>query len=106
MVQDQSRNCPVVRALDVVGDRWTILILRDLLLHGARKFHELQRTLVGISPNTLSARLKHLEDNGVVTREFYEQHPPRAQYLLTPRGRELGPMLKMLLEWGKKHTTP
>jgi DNA-binding HxlR family transcriptional regulator len=99
-----DRNCPAARALDMIGDRWTILILRDLLLQGPRKFHELQASLRGISPNTLSARLKRLEENGILTREFYADHPPRAQYVLTPKGRDLGPLLKALLEWGKKHT--
>jgi DNA-binding HxlR family transcriptional regulator len=56
------------------------------------------------SPNTLSARLKRLEDAGIVERRFYEQHPPRAEYVLTERGRELGPVLKALLNWGRKHT--
>ena len=75
--------CPIARTLDVIGERWTILILRDLLLEGPRKFQDLQRSLSGVSPNTLSARLKRLEEHGVITHSFYEQHPPRAEYLLT-----------------------
>jgi DNA-binding HxlR family transcriptional regulator len=97
-------RCPVARTLDVIGERWTILILRDLLLEGPRKFQDLQRSLSGISPNTLSARLKTLEENGVILRRFYENHPPRAEYMLTGKGRELGPVLKALLTWGQKHT--
>ena len=97
-------QCPIARSLDVIGDRWSILILRDLVRFGSRKFQDLQRSLHGISPNTLSARLKRLEEAGIVERRFYEQHPPRAEYALTAVGEELRPMLKALLEWGKRHT--
>jgi DNA-binding HxlR family transcriptional regulator len=97
-------NCPVARTLEVIGDRWTILIIRDLLLDGPRKFLDLQSSLEGISPNTLSARLKTLEEAAVVERRFYEQHPPRAEYVLTAKGRELGPVLRTLKTWGSKHT--
>lgn len=94
--------CPVTRALDVIGDSWTILILRDLFLDGPRKFQDLQESLAGASPNTLSARLKKLEENGIVERRFYAQHPPRAEYALTEKGRELGPVMKALRAWGNK----
>jgi DNA-binding HxlR family transcriptional regulator len=97
-------QCPVARTLGVIGERWTILILRDLVLHGPRKFHDFERSLRGISPNTLSARLKTLEEHGVVERRFYADHPPRAEYLLTDKGRELRPVLRALREWGEKHT--
>jgi len=97
-------RCPIARTLDIIGERWTILILRDLLLEGPRKFQDFQQSLAGISPNTLSARLKRLEESGVVERRFYEQHPPRAEYLLTAKGRALGPVLKALLDWGRAHT--
>jgi DNA-binding HxlR family transcriptional regulator len=99
-----KEHCPVARTLEIIGDRWAILILRDLLLHEARRFQDFQASLRGISPNTLSLRLKALEDHGILTRRFYEQHPPRAEYLLTPKGRELGPALRALQVWGQKHT--
>jgi DNA-binding HxlR family transcriptional regulator len=95
-------HCPVARALGIIGDSWTILILRDLFLDGSRKFQDFQESLAGISPNTLSARLKKLEENGIIERRFYEQHPPRAEYVLTGRGRELGPVMKSLRDWGNK----
>jgi DNA-binding HxlR family transcriptional regulator len=98
-------RCPVARTLDIIGERWTILILRDLLIEGPRRFQDFERSLAGISPNTLSARLKQLEEHGVVERRFYEQHPPRAEYLLTDKGRQLGPVLKALFEWGRNHTS-
>ena len=96
-------RCPVARTLDIIGDRWTILILRDLLLEGPRKFQDLERSLAGISPTTLSARIKQLERHALVERRFYAQHPPRAEYVLTERGRTLGPVLKALLDWGTRH---
>lgn len=83
-----------------------MLILRDLILDGPRKFSDLEQSLAGISPNTLSSRLKVLEENGVVERRFYDQHPPRAEYVVTPRGRELRPILKTLRDWGEQYTRP
>ena len=103
MTTSYNLRCPVARTLDIIGDRWTILILRDLLLEGARRFQDFEASLTGISPNTLSARLKTLEQNDIVVRRFYEEHPPRADYVLTDKGRALGPVLKSLLEWGRKH---
>src|SRR5436190_23198876 len=91
-----DKFCPVARTLDIVGERWTMLIVRDLVRLGPRKFQDFEQSLRGISPNTLSARLKRLEDAGVIERRFYEQHPPRAEYVLTERGREPGPVLKAL----------
>jgi DNA-binding HxlR family transcriptional regulator len=98
-------RCPIARVLDIIGERWTILILRDLVVGGPRKFHDFERSLRGISPNTLSARLKRLEDAGIVERRFYEQHPPRAEYVLTEKGKELRPVLGALLDWGRRHTS-
>jgi len=98
-------RCPIARTLDIVGERWTMLILRDLVVDGPRKFQDFERSLAAISPNTLSARLKRLEQAGIVERRFYDQHPPRAEYVLTPKGRQLGPVLKALLDWGRAHTT-
>src|SRR5262245_13505513 len=104
MTSSYNLKCPVARTLDIIGERWTILILRDLFLDGPRKFQDFERSLTGISATTLSARLKKLEDHAVVGRKFYADHPPRAEYVLTEKGRTLGPLLKMLLDWGSKHT--
>jgi DNA-binding HxlR family transcriptional regulator len=98
--------CPVARTLDVVGDRWTLLMLRDLCLDGPRKFQDFEQSLKGISPNTLSARLKILEDAGIVERRFYSDHPPRAEYVVTAKGLELRPVLRAFKAWGEKHTRP
>ena len=93
-------NCPVATALAAIGERWTILILRDLLLNPSRRFQDLQLSLQGCAPNTLSARLKSLEDSGMVERRQYEAHPPRFEYVLTEKGRGASPVLKALRTWG------
>src|SRR5438552_13857885 len=106
MPANYDMHCPVARTIDIIGERWTILILRDLFLEGPRRFQDFERSLAGISPNTLSARLKRLEQHGVVERRIYEQHPPRAEYVLTGKGRRLGPVLQALLAWGRDNTDP
>ncbi len=88
----------------MIGTRWTALILRDLFLHGPRRYQDFQNSLGGISPNTLSERLKALEAAGILARRFYQQHPPRAEYLLTEKGHELRPVLEAMRDWGKKHS--
>jgi len=103
MASGYELKCPIARTLDIIGERWTILILRDLLRTGPCRFQDLQRSFPGLSPNTLSARLKTLEEHGIIARAFYAEHPPRAQYSLTDKGRALGPILKALLEWGQVH---
>lgn len=96
-------DCPVARTLDLIGERWTILLLRDLLLHGQRRFQDFQASLPGVAPNTLSARLKAMEDSGLVRRELYNERPPRLEYVLTDKGRSLGPIVKAMREWGTRH---
>ena len=105
MASGYNMKCPIARTLDIVGERWTLLILRDLFLQGPRKFQNFEESLPGISATTLSARLKTLEQHNIVERRFYENHPPRAEYVLTAKGRSLGPILKMMQTWGAKHAT-
>jgi len=96
-------NCPVARAFEVVGERWAILILRDLFLKGPRKFQDFQESLTAVAPNTLSARLKDLEATGMIEGKLYSEHPPRLDYHLTEKGRSFGPVLKAIRDWGEKH---
>jgi DNA-binding HxlR family transcriptional regulator len=103
MAKGYGMMCPVARTLDVVGERWTLLILRDLFVIGPRRFQDLLESLDGIAPTTLSARLKSLEEDGIIERRFYSDHPPRADYGLTEKGRRLGPVLKALRDWGKRY---
>ena len=102
MPKRYGQACPVAKSLEVVGDRWTLLLVRDLLA-GARRFQDLQESLPGIPPNILSDRLKRMEEHGLVTRRFYSEHPPRAEYALTDKGRELGFVVGALAAWGSRH---
>jgi DNA-binding HxlR family transcriptional regulator len=103
MPRSYSQKCPVARTLDVIGERWTPLILRDLLLHGPRRYQDFQDSLAGVAPNTLSARLKAMEAAGLIERKPYSEHPPRLEYHLTDKGKSLGPVLQALRTWGKAH---
>src|SRR5690349_2389952 len=97
-----GQRCPVAKSLEFLGERWTLLIVRDLL-RGAKKFQDFQESLAGVAPAVLSHRLKVLEDNGIVGRRLYSEHPPRAEYTLTERGLELRPVVRALAIFGAKH---
>src|SRR6266536_2137455 len=91
--------CPIARTLDLLGDKWTLLIVRELL-RGKRRFRDIELGLKGIPPNLLSDRLKALEQAAIVTRESFRELPPRVEYSLTPRGFSLEPVLESLAGWG------
>jgi DNA-binding HxlR family transcriptional regulator len=95
-----GQYCAVAKALDVIGDRWTLLIIRELLIGGPSRYTDLRNGLPGIATNLLADRLRDLEDAGIVSRE--EAPPPVATALfrLTPRGEQLAPLLRELLLWG------
>ena len=95
-------DCPVAATLDAVGDRWTLLIVRDLL-RGITRYGDLARSLEPIAPNLLAGRLRRLEDLGLVTRERYSERPLRASYALTERGRALAPVIVTLGRFGIDH---
>lgn len=95
-------RCPVANTLDIVGDRWTLLVVRDLL-RGRTRFSELQQSVEGIPTSILSNRLKLLEAEGIVVRRMYSDHPPRAEYLLTPKGHALGVVVGALATWGETY---
>jgi DNA-binding HxlR family transcriptional regulator len=93
--------CPIARALSVVGDRWTLLILRELIM-GNNRFDEIQAQ-TGISSHLLSSRLKRLESEGVIERKLYSERPPRYEYQRTAKGKDLDPVILLLRQWGMKH---
>lgn len=97
-----TKECPIEKTLSVIGKKWTVLILRDLM-GGTRRFGELLASLEGISPKTLSERLKELEEGGVVRRRVYPEIPPRVEYSLTEKGKSLGGILEAMMEWGSRH---
>jgi DNA-binding HxlR family transcriptional regulator len=98
-----NQGCPVAKSLEIVGDRWTLLIVRDLL-PGPRRFADLLETLPGVSPAVLSGRLKRLEASGIIERTAYSERPRRASYALTRTGQELERVTGALAVWGARHT--
>jgi DNA-binding HxlR family transcriptional regulator len=97
----EGQNCSIARALEVVGERWTLLIVRDVAL-GLRRFDQLQENL-GIARNVLTDRLSRLVDEGILERVPYSERPPRYEYRLTEKGTELRVALAALRQWGDKH---
>jgi len=98
---ETQQHCPVARTLDVVGDRWTMLILRDLSF-GRRRYTMLLESLKGISTNLLSDRLKKLEAAEMVVQVPYSAHPPRSEYKLTPKGKAFVPILVAMRNYGEE----
>ncbi|HEX5610956.1 MAG TPA: helix-turn-helix domain-containing protein [Solirubrobacterales bacterium] len=94
--------CSIAKSLEVVGERWTLLIVRDVMT-GHRRFGELQRSL-GIARNVLSARLQRLVEEDILERRAYQENPPRHEYFLTEKGLDLWPALIALLAWGDRHS--
>ena len=92
--------CPVETTLTLISDRWKILIIRDLMA-GTRRFGELKKSLGAISQKVLTANLRKMEADGLVTRTVYAEVPPRVEYALTELGRSLGPVIDVMKEWGK-----
>jgi DNA-binding HxlR family transcriptional regulator len=93
--------CPVLKTADIISGKWTLLILRDLS-DGINRFSALERSLMGISPKTLSERLKGLERAGIITRRSYAEVPPRVEYSLTEMGRDLIPLIDHMRDYGSK----
>ncbi len=99
MAADSS--CPVCRTAEVVCGKWTLLLVRDLA-EGKARFCELERSLTGISPRTLSLRLRALEEEGIVERQTFAEVPPRVEYALTEKGRALVPIVESMRTYGRE----
>lgn len=97
-------DCPLERTIRVIGDRWSALILRDLFVKGSCRFQDFAESLNEISPTVLSSRIKKLLEYEVIVSRQYSKHPPRNVYELTEKGKELGPILAGLRDWGSKYT--
>jgi DNA-binding HxlR family transcriptional regulator len=97
----EGQNCSIARALELVGERWTLLIIRDALL-GLRRFDEFQQSL-GIARNVLAERLNRLVAEGILERRLYSERPQRFEYVLTPKGHELNIPVLALMQWGDRH---
>ena len=94
--------CPVEIALMLMGDKWKILIIRDLLA-GTKRFGELKKSLTGISQKVLTAHLRRMEESGLVHRKVYAEVPPKVEYSLTDLGRSLKPILDAMCIWGEEY---
>lgn len=92
--------CPIANAARLLGDRWTLVIIRDLA-DGPLRFSEIEEAAGGISPRTLADRLRQMEERGLVTRESFREIPPRVQYTLTPKGSATLPVISALREFGE-----
>jgi len=95
-------TCPIEKTLSIIGKKWTLLIIRDLL-GGKKRFSQLAQSLYQISPRTLSSRLKDLEKNGIITKKIFNQIPPHVEYQLTQKGKELKNILDQIRKWGSKN---
>jgi len=96
-----NASCPVCRTAEVVCGKWTLLVIRDLA-EGSSRFCELERSLEGISPRTLSLRLRALEEEGIVERHTYPEVPPRVEYALTEKGEALVPLVEDMRRYGTR----
>jgi len=100
----EGQVCSIARSLELIGERWTLLIIRDAFL-GIRRFDDFQRSL-GIARNVLQGRLERLIEAGIIERRRYQEHPERFEYRLTEMGIDLWPVVLSLLHWGDKHLAP
>jgi DNA-binding HxlR family transcriptional regulator len=98
------RECSAGDTLQIVGDRWTLLVVREIF-YGVQRFDGIARN-TGISRDILTARLRRMEEAGIVRRDLYSERPPRYEYHLTSRGQEFGDLLSMLMKWGDRHLHP
>ncbi len=96
-----TQYCPVASTLEVIGERWTLLIVRDVFL-GIRRFEDLQRDL-GVARNILQVRLERLVEEGILVKRPYQERPLRSEYRLTEKGADLWPVLVAMLQWGDRH---
>ena len=99
----QRSSCPLASSLDLLGDKWTLLIVRDLIYFGPSTFKKFTQSAEHIQTNTRTDRLKKLEDHGIIEKRPYQERPVRYEYALTEKGLSLIPVMKALTLWGQKH---
>ena len=100
--KNNRSECPVACTLDIIGDRWTLLVVRDLF-KGKRRYNEFLESAEKIPTNILASRLKTMEELGIIERKLYSERPPRYEYELTETGEKLGEIVKALYDWGNKN---
>lgn len=103
MASPLRSRCPIAGALDILGDAWSLLVMRDLLFYDKHRFADFLASPERISTNILTERLKRLERCRLIERRRYQERPPRFEYYVTARGYDLLPALRELIKWGKQH---
>ncbi|MFA5911766.1 MAG: helix-turn-helix domain-containing protein [Vicinamibacterales bacterium] len=98
----QRSRCPVACTLDVLGDKWSLLVVRDVM-RGKKRYAEFLASPEGIPTNILAERLRRLAAAGIIKAHRYSQHPPRVEYQLTAKGEDLRPVMRAMVEWGVRH---
>lgn len=98
-IKKKTPDCPVEMTLQLIGDKWKVLIIRDLMT-GTKRFNELMRSVSGITQKVLTSHLRSMESDGLLTRKVYPEVPPRVEYTLTATGRSLKPILDSMVSWG------
>jgi DNA-binding HxlR family transcriptional regulator len=101
----EGQNCSAARALELVGERWSLLIIRDAIFGGTTRFADFQRGL-GLARNILAARLDRFVEEGIMERRLYSERPPHYEYVLTEKGRDLQPVVLALTRWGDRWAAP
>ena len=99
----ERSECPVTNTLDLIGDKWTLLVIRDMLFFKKKSFNEFLESPEGIATNILTERLKRLEEHGIIKKRPYTKAPVRYEYILTRRGEDLRPLLMEMIRWGNTH---
>ncbi len=98
-MKSNPSKCPIEKTMNVIGGKWTFLILRELFT-GPKRFGEIQKSLERVSPRTLSLHLKELNDEEIITRKIYSEIPPHVEYSLTDKGKTMRPIFEAMKEWG------
>ncbi len=101
--QNQRSPCPIANTLDILGDKWTLLIVRDMLRNGKKRYGDFLKSKEGIRTNILADRLRRLEEHDIIERKQYRHNPVRFEYHLTQKGHDLEQLVNAALAWGLKH---
>ena len=96
-------ECPITNTLDLIGDKWTLLFIRDMLFLKKKSFNEFLASPEKVATNILTERLKRLEEHGIIEKRPYQKNPLRYEYILTPRGEDLRPLVMEMIRWGNTH---
>lgn len=103
LTKDELPECPVATTVQLIGNKWKLLVLRNLIYNGTQRFTDFIKTIPGISKKVLTDNLRALEDDGLIEREVFAEVPPRVEYSLSPLGKTLTPVLDALSQWGEDY---